>query len=114
MSEHQLSELPGASSTGSTGAKGSSQASLLRGVKKTILFFTPSLTIGLVAPFLFPAIRRAIRPAAKGLIKSALEIGESVKVAANAGREQVSDLMAEVQSEREQEAATRSRPEEKL
>jgi hypothetical protein len=37
-----------------------------------------------------------------------------MREAGNAGREQVSDLMAEVRSEREQEAATRSRPEEKI
>jgi hypothetical protein len=109
-----MSEHPHIESLGSTGSIGLSQRSIVTGVKKTVLFFTPSLTLGLVAPFVFPALRRAIRPAAKGLIKGALELSESVKEAASAGREQVSDLMAEVRFEREQEAQVHARPEEKF
>jgi hypothetical protein len=75
------------------------------GVRSTIRFFAPSLIVGLFAPFVFPAIRSAARPFAKGLIKGALTLTESAKEGAAAAQEQMSDLLAEVKAEREQEAA---------
>ena len=78
--------------------------SIMRGVKGTIRFLAPSLLVGLAAPFLFPALRRAGRPAAKGLIKGALSLGESIKDGAAEAREHLGDLLAEVKAEREAEA----------
>jgi hypothetical protein len=86
----------------STGTRGS----VMRGFHGTWRLLGPSLVVGLVAPYIFPALRRAVRPAAKGVIKSALNLSESVKEGAAGAREQLSDLMAEVRAEREQDAAS--------
>jgi hypothetical protein len=82
--------------------------SIAGGVKGTIRFFAPSVVVGLLAPFLFPAMRRAARPVAKGVLKGALILGESIKEGAAGAREQITDLLAEVKAEREQEAAAES------
>ncbi len=56
--------------------------------------------VALAAPILLPAAATGARPLAKALIKGALVVADSVKeVVAEAG-EQLSDLVAEVQSER--------------
>jgi hypothetical protein len=73
-------------------------------IRGTFRLFGPSLVIGLVAPFVFPAIRRGAKPAAKGLIKGALSLGESIKEGAAVAREQFGDLLAEVKAERDMEA----------
>jgi hypothetical protein len=72
--------------------------------KGTLRIFGPSLVVGLIAPFVFPAIRRGAKPAAKGILKGALSLTESVKEGAALAREQLSDLVAEVKVERAQEA----------
>jgi hypothetical protein len=73
----------------------------------------PSLLVGLVAPALFPALRKAVRPAAKGLVKGALSLSESVKEGAVTAREQLTDLLAEVRAEREQESTAVSDPQDR-
>jgi hypothetical protein len=80
------------------------RASIMHGVTGTIRFLAPSLLVGLAAPFIFPAMRRAVRPAAKGLIKGALSLGESIKDGASGAREHLGDLLAEVKAEREADA----------
>jgi hypothetical protein len=74
-------------------------------VGKAIRLFGPSLVVGLVAPFVFPPLRRAARPVAKELLKGGLLLTESLKEAAIEARDQLSDLLAEVKAEREREAA---------
>jgi hypothetical protein len=81
------------------------QHSLVAGMKGTLRFFAPSIIVGLAAPFVFPAMRRAFKPVTKGLIKGALSLGESMKEGAAEAREHISDLLVEVRAEREQEAA---------
>jgi hypothetical protein len=49
-----------------------------------------------------------VRPAAKGVIKGALNLSESVNEGAAGAREQLSDLMAEVRAEREKEPSASS------
>lgn len=66
--------------------------------------FGPSVVVGLVAPFVFPGLRRGMRPVAKGLIEGAWSLSESFKDAAAGAREEVSDLLAEVKARREREA----------
>jgi hypothetical protein len=80
------------------------RASIMQGVKDSIRFLAPSLLVGLAAPFIFPAMRRAVRPAAKGLIKGALSLSESIKGGATGAREHLGDLLAEVKAEREADA----------
>jgi hypothetical protein len=84
------------------------RGSFATGVRSTIRFFAPSLIVGLFAPLVFPAVRRAAKPLAKGLIKGALTLTDSVKESAAAAHEQMTDLLAEVNAEREQEAAATS------
>jgi Protein of unknown function (DUF5132) len=84
--------------------------SFAAGVKGAVLFFTPSVVVGLVAPFVFPAIRRAARPVVKGVIKGALTLGESLKEGAAGAREELSDLLAEVKAEREKESVESASP----
>jgi hypothetical protein len=73
-------------------------------VTGTLKFFAPSLLVGLVAPFLFPAVRRAARPVVKGIIKGALSLGESMRERTAGAREQMSDLLAEVRAERDRQS----------
>src|ERR1700737_2376175 len=82
----------------------SPRRSFMRGIKGTLRFFAPSILVGLAAPFLFPPVRRAVRPAAKGLIKGTLSLSESIKEGAAGVREQLSDILAEVKAEREAES----------
>ena len=77
---------------------------LLHALKGAARLFGPSLVVGLVAPYLFPVLRRSVKPAAKGIIKGALALGESVREGSAVAREQLSDLLAEVKAEREQES----------
>jgi hypothetical protein len=110
---HELSETDTpststGSSHGSTRVSTDKEGSLMKGIHGTWRVLGPSLLVGLVAPYIFPALRRAVRPAAKGVIKGALNLSESVKEGAAGAREQLSDLMAEVRTEREQEAASSS------
>jgi hypothetical protein len=83
----------------------SARHSLVGAMKGTLRLFAPSIIVGLAAPFVFPAMRRAVKPVAKGLLKGALSLGESLKEGAAVGREYISDLLVEVRAEREQEAA---------
>jgi hypothetical protein len=41
----------------------------LKGVGGTVRFFAPSIIVGLVPPFVFPALRRAAKPVENGLLK---------------------------------------------
>jgi hypothetical protein len=73
-------------------------------INKTVRLFGPSLLVGLVAPFVFPPVRRAIGPVAKGLIKGGVLIAESLKEAATGVRERINDAVAEVKEEQDQDA----------
>jgi Protein of unknown function (DUF5132) len=73
-------------------------------IKGTARLFGPSIAVGLVAPFIFPRMRQALRPIAKGLIRGGLSVGESVTEAATATRAGLSDLVAEAKAERDREA----------
>jgi hypothetical protein len=73
-------------------------------IKGTARLFGPSIAVGLVAPFIFPKMRRALRPVAKGLIRGGLSVGESVMEAATATRAELSDLVAEAKADRDREA----------
>jgi hypothetical protein len=77
-------------------------------IKKTVRLFGPSLLLGLVAPFVFPPVRRAIGPVAKGLIKGGVLIAESLKEAATGVRERINDAVAEVKAEQDQDAREQS------
>jgi hypothetical protein len=72
--------------------------------RDTLRVFGPSLVVGLVAPFIFPPVRRAFRPIAIGLIKGGLLFGESIKEASENTREHLSDLYAEAKSQLAREA----------
>jgi Protein of unknown function (DUF5132) len=88
-----------------SGAQGSTPVRSFHGrFRATARLFGPTLAVGLVAPFIFPSLRRAAKPVAKGLIKGALILSESAKEAAAVANEHLTDLMAEVRAEREQEA----------
>jgi hypothetical protein len=64
--------------------------------------------VALAAPILLPAAAAGARPLAKALIKGGLAVAETVReVVAEAG-EQLSDLVAEVQTERANGTAERS------
>jgi len=43
--------------------------------------FGPTVAVGLIAPFIFPSLRRATKPFAKGLVTRALILSESAKEA---------------------------------
>jgi hypothetical protein len=73
-------------------------------IKKTVRLFGPSLLVGLVAPLVFPIVRRAIGPVAKGVIKGGVLFTESLKDAAADARERISDAVAEVKAEQDQDA----------
>jgi hypothetical protein len=66
--------------------------------------FGPSLLVGLAAPFIFPPVRRAMRPIVLGLLKGGLLFGQSAKDAADQAREQLSDLLAEAKAQLAREA----------
>lgn len=73
-------------------------------VNRTLKLFGPSLLVGLVAPFVFPALRRAMAPVAKGMIKGGVLFTESIKEAAKGAREHVSDAVAEVKADLDRDA----------
>jgi Protein of unknown function (DUF5132) len=73
-------------------------------MKGTLRLFGPSIVVGLAAPFVFPGLRRSLRPVMEGVVKGGLALSESFKEAAADAREQMSDLLAKVRAEREQEA----------
>jgi hypothetical protein len=78
-------------------------------IKHTVRLFGPSLLVGLVAPFVFPIVRRSFGPVVKGLIKGGVRFTESLKEAVTDVREQINDAVAEVKAEQDQDAkASRS------
>jgi hypothetical protein len=77
-------------------------------IKKTVRLFGPSLLVGLVAPFVFPILRRAIGPVARGVIKGGVLFTESLKDAAADARERINDAVAEVKAEQDQDAREQS------
>lgn len=56
--------------------------------------------VALAAPVLLPAVGAVIRPVAKEIIKGGLYLMDSLQELAAEGSEQLSDLVAEVKSER--------------
>jgi hypothetical protein len=74
-------------------------------LRGTIRFFAPSVIVGLVAPFVFPAMRRAVAPVARGLVEAGLTLGESIREGVLHAREQMADMLVEVKAKREKEAA---------
>jgi hypothetical protein len=59
------------------------------------------LGVALAAPIVLPAVAAVSRPLAKTLIRGYLTLADMAKEFAAEAGEQISDLMAEVQSERE-------------
>lgn len=76
----------------------------MRGVGTTAKFVGTTALMAIIAPMVYPAIQRAFRPVGKGLVKGALNLGESIREGAASASEQFSDLMAEVREERAEEA----------
>jgi hypothetical protein len=72
-------------------------------IKNAVRLFGPSLLVGLVAPFVFPAARRALAPVAKGLIKGGVLFTESLKEAATDVRDRINDALAEVKAEQDRD-----------
>ncbi|MGE0825754.1 MAG: DUF5132 domain-containing protein [Candidatus Binatia bacterium] len=60
--------------------------------------------VALVAPAILPVVGAVVRPVAKGLIKGGLALADSLQELVAEGSEQFSDLVAEVQAERESAA----------
>ena len=73
-------------------------------LKGTARLFGPSIAVGFVAPFIFPGVRRALRPVVKGLIRGGLSIGESFREATAATRAELGDLVAEAKADHERQA----------
>jgi Protein of unknown function (DUF5132) len=73
-------------------------------IKKAVRLFGPSLLVGLLAPFVFPALRRALAPVAKGMLRGGVLFTESLKEAATDVREQINDALAEVKAEQDRDA----------
>jgi gas vesicle protein len=63
----------------------------------------------MAAPSVAPAAGRTVRPLAKALIRGALVVGDGVREMVAEAREQVSDLVAEVQAEAKGNGAGASR-----
>jgi hypothetical protein len=61
--------------------------------------------IGVAAPFLITGITKASRPALKALMHGYLDLADKVKEMSAETKERWSDLIAEVQTERQQKAA---------
>lgn len=59
----------------------------------------------LAAYFLWPAVREAVRPCAKGVIRGAMVAGDRFRYALATAREGVEDVIAEAQFERLRGAA---------
>lgn len=71
-----------------------------------LLDFVPGgrLTVAALALLAVPGVRRQFRPVAKVAVRASLAVTDSMKEMVAEVREQTSDLVAEVRSEREQEA----------
>jgi hypothetical protein len=72
-------------------------------IKGAARLFGPSVAIAFVAPFVFPGVRRALRPVAKGLIQGGIMLGESAVEAATAARAELNDLVEEAKADRDRQ-----------
>ena|SRR5208337_4456371 len=80
-------------------------AVLDKGLKGAVPSILVVLGVALAAPIVLPAVAAVSRPLAKTLIRGYLTLSDMAKEFAAEAGEQISDLMAEVQSERETTAA---------
>jgi hypothetical protein len=80
-------------------------AVLEKGLKGAVPSILVVLGVALAAPIVLPAVAAVSRPLAKTLIRGYLTLSDMAKEFAAEAGEQISDLMAEVQSERETTAA---------
>ncbi len=80
-------------------------AVLDKGLKGAVPSILVVLGVALAAPIVLPAVAAVSRPLAKTLIRGYLALSDMAKEFAAEAGEQISDLMAEVQSERETTAA---------
>jgi hypothetical protein len=76
-------------------------AVLDKGLKGAVPSILVVLGVALAAPIVLPAVAAVSRPLAKTLIRGYLTLSDMAKEFAAEAGEQISDLMAEVQSERE-------------
>jgi len=79
-------------------------AVLDKGLKSAVPSILVVLGVALAAPIVLPAVAAVSRPLAKTLIRGYLTLSDMAKEFAAEAGEQISDLMAEVQSEREASA----------
>ncbi|MGA8573698.1 MAG: DUF5132 domain-containing protein [Desulfobaccales bacterium] len=70
------------------------------GLKGAVPSILVVLGVALAAPIVLPAVAAVSRPLAKTLIRGYLTLSDMAKEFAAEAGEQISDLMAEVQSER--------------
>jgi hypothetical protein len=75
-----------------------------RGLKGAVPSILVVLGVALAAPIVLPAVAAVSRPLAKTLIRGYLTLADMAKEFAAEAGEQISDLMAEVQSERAESA----------
>ena len=75
-----------------------------RGLKGAVPSILVVLGVALAAPIVLPAVAAVSRPLAKTLIRGYLTLADMAKEFAAEAGEQISDLMAEVQSERPESA----------
>ncbi len=80
-------------------------AVLDKGLKGAVPSILVVLGVALAAPNVHPAVAAVSRPLAKTLIRGYLTLSDMAKEFAAEAGEQISDLMAEVQSERDTTAA---------
>jgi Protein of unknown function (DUF5132) len=80
-------------------------AVLDKGLKGAVPSILVVLGVALAAPIVLPAVAAVSRPLAKTLIRGYLTLSDMAREFAAEAGEQISDLMAEVQSERETSAA---------
>ncbi len=80
-------------------------AVLDKGLKGAVPSILVVLGVALAAPIVLPAVAAVSRPLAKTLIRGYLTLSDMAREFAAEAGEQISDLMAEVQSERETTAA---------
>ena len=76
-------------------------AVLDKGLKGAVPSILVVLGVALAAPIVLPAVAAVSRPLAKTLIRGYLTLSDMAREFAAEAGEQISDLMAEVQSERE-------------
>lgn len=67
--------------------------------------------VALVAPTVLPVVGAAIRPLAKGVIKGGVMLYDTVKEGVAEAGEQITDMVAEVRSEAEDEGGEESESE---